>query len=205
MTDNDVVSIFKVYTEIISSMVIQLETQDGQFPIEILNEVRAVFTHFARCALCGSSNDKEYNDNIKKAEGHIKRAVLDCFKYMCLSYDDKYKAFEERYKNVDLIVIDNGEFYPNLIHKRKLAVDQFYYAKSTEVKHQSLDNTLDAFQDAYNLYVEVDDYIESHYDRLHMAKKRYLKQNAITVSGWLIGAVSLIIGIVSWLGCFNNT
>lgn len=196
VTGEDFIDIFKIYSEIIAPMIIQLEAEEEAFPIEILNEIRAVFTHLSRSVLSGDINSKEYQDNIKGTERHIKRAVLDCFKYMCMSYDDKYKAFEERYKNVDLMVIDNGKFLPELSKKRETTVDLFYYAKTLEVKHFELDVVLDAFQNAYNSYIDVDKFIKEHYDSLHIAESRFLKNNVFAISGWALSAIGVILAVI---------
>ena len=87
--DSRLSAIYETYLSVISPFIIQLEALDGEFPVEILNEIRSIFTHLARC----NSTEKEqiYEENIIKAERHVKRAVLDCFKYLCVAYNiDRY-------------------------------------------------------------------------------------------------------------------
>ena len=92
--------IYKNYIEVICPYIIQYELLDNSFPIEIINEIRAVFTHLSKYYLSDDVLTKE--KNVTKAESHIKRTILDCYKYICTAYEDKYKAFEEKYKHVDL-------------------------------------------------------------------------------------------------------
>ena len=47
--DTRLAVIYETYLSIISPFIIQLETLDGEFPVEILNEIRSIFTHLARC------------------------------------------------------------------------------------------------------------------------------------------------------------
>ena len=49
--EKEIDSIYDGYLKYIAPFVAQLEVLDGEFPIEILNEVRAIFTHFARCRM----------------------------------------------------------------------------------------------------------------------------------------------------------
>ena len=73
--------IYKQYHNSIKVFIGQLEVLQNKFPVEILNEVRAVFSHIAKVYVC---NDKKIAEvNICKAKNHIKRAQLDSFKYMC--------------------------------------------------------------------------------------------------------------------------
>lgn len=67
-------SIYSSYLNVISPYIIQLEILDGEFPVEILNEIRSIFTHISRCY--NTSDEKVIQSNIEKAERHVKRAVL---------------------------------------------------------------------------------------------------------------------------------
>ena len=112
--DSRLSAIYETYLSVISPFIIQLEALDGEFPVEILNEIRSIFTHLARC----NSTEKEqiYEENIIKAERHVKRAVLDCFKYLCVAYDEYFRRFTKLNRNVDLSFVDNGHFIQKLHH-----------------------------------------------------------------------------------------
>lgn len=90
-----------------------MEANDAEFPIEILNEIRAIFTHFSRI-YDESVSDEEISSEIKKAEGHLNRAILDCYKYNCVSLYDFYNQFRKEYKFADLSCIDNGDFLTHI-------------------------------------------------------------------------------------------
>ncbi len=112
--------LFDTYKNVVSPFIVQFEVMDSEFPTEILNEIRAIMTHLAKMNLTDS--DDVIEDNITKAERHIKRAVLDGFKYGCLSFDDQYTAFKTNYKDTDLSLVDNGKFIVNVSKMRKQAV-----------------------------------------------------------------------------------
>lgn len=59
-----IVDIYGTYHTTIAPFILQLETLDGAFPIEILNEVRAIFTHISRC--CVTKDIEVYEDNIER-------------------------------------------------------------------------------------------------------------------------------------------
>jgi len=79
------------YIQVISPLVLKYEVLANNFPTEVLNEIRAVFTHFAKYTLSDDPSIK--GKNLTKAEGHIKRSILDCYKYLCMTYEDVYIDF----------------------------------------------------------------------------------------------------------------
>ena len=66
--EEEITSIYGSYLKTIAPFVAELEALDGEFPIEILNEVRAIFTHFALCSLSDKIEVKK--DNVSKASRH---------------------------------------------------------------------------------------------------------------------------------------
>lgn len=87
--------IYLQYQNIIAPFIAELEVRDNEYPIEIFNEIRSVFTHLSRYKL--QKSDK----NLSAAESHSKRAILDCYKYLCISMEEKVCKFRNEYKNID--------------------------------------------------------------------------------------------------------
>jgi hypothetical protein len=137
--DERIRDIYKIYIDVICPYIVQYETLSNKFPIEILNEIRAVFTHLSKYNL--SDNDSMRGRNLSKAEGHIKRSILDCYKYICTAYEDEYSKFDKRYENTDLSFVDNGEFLPKLIEARNNAKHLFFDARKTDLTVDSDDET----------------------------------------------------------------
>lgn len=187
--NKEVVDIYSTYYKTIAPLAIQLEALDGDFPIAILNEIRAIFTHISRC--CVTNDTEVYEDNIKRAQSHIKRAVLDCFKYLCLSYDEYFKRFEELHKNVDLSSVDNGDFFPKLKEMRKSAVDLIKKAKKMDFEGESEDAVYGAYENAYNAYNAVYKLIENSQKKLATAKRKSTVRDIAAV----IGSIGTVLGI----------
>ena len=122
--------IYWQYQNIIAPFIAELEVRDNEYPIEIFNEIRSIFTHLSRFKLQKSSKD------ILAAENHLKRAILDCYKYLCISIEEKICEFRNEYKDVDLGLADNGSFLPELNRLELKAQKAFKQAKGTEVEDE---------------------------------------------------------------------
>ncbi|MDR0943867.1 MAG: hypothetical protein LBM41_04970 [Ruminococcus sp.] len=148
--DERIRAIFSVYLNTITLMMVEIECLDGTYPIEIMNEIRAIFTHIARYS--ESSDENVQQKNIVKAEGHLKRALLDCYKYSCFSFIESQIAFEQRYKNVDLSHINNGEYLIDLQKLQNDATEAFVTARKNEAKDKNAETLYTDYEKAYQLY-----------------------------------------------------
>lgn len=142
--------IYSQYHNTIKIYIGQLEVIQNKFPIEILNEIRAIFTHIAKIYVSNDINVA--NANLKKAKGHIKRAQLDAYKYMCYAFEKKYKDFRELYKNVDLSNINNGDFLLKLTQKYVMAEKKSIDARLKEATSNDSLDAYEAYEEAYNEY-----------------------------------------------------
>ena len=195
--------IYKIYIEEICPYIIHYETLSDRFPSEILNEIRAVFTHLSKYNLTDNISNKERN--LSKAEGHIKRSKLDCYKFICTAYEDEYSKFDKRYKNIDLSFTDNGEFLPKLLEARKNAKDLLLNARKTDSSIDSDDetNTVEAYEKyekAFVAYSLVYNLINDSYKKFENLKRKAVTKNIISIAigiiGLIIGIVGIIIGII---------
>jgi hypothetical protein len=201
------VEIYRTYTEVVSPLIITLEILDGEFPVEVLNEIRAVFGHLSKAYLNGRVEGVAER-NLSKAEGHMKRAILDLYKYLCLAYDDNYREFAAQHEGVDLSDVDDGNFLPALCKKRKLAQDKLKAAKSRELDRVGDDIPIEAFaffEEAYVAYADVDSFINDNYEKLErLRRKTTLRERKAAITFWIgvVGvALSAIgIGVTVWLG-----
>jgi hypothetical protein len=191
--------IYKTYIDIICPYIIQYETLSNRFPIEILNEIRAVLTHLSKYNLSDDASMKERN--LSKAEGHIKRSILDCYKYMCSAYEDEYSKFDKRYKNTDLSLVDNGEFLSKLLEARNNGKQLLLDARKTDLSVNSDDeaNTGEAYvkyEKAFVAYSSVYELINASYKKLENLKRKAAAKNLVPL---VIGIIGLIIGILGLL------
>lgn len=189
--------IFKQYTDIICPFIAQLETQDNEYPVEILNEIRAVFTHLSRYELSSVESDKL--SNLESMEGHIKRATLDCFKYLCISYDDKFKTLLSLYKDIDMSLVDNGEFLPKITDLLKKSQNTYQEAKKLEIKltKDSINLVYKKYEQAYNYYSDLISLFNDAIKKLDRLKLRAMRKKRFEHAGMLVGIIGIIATIVS--------
>lgn len=192
--DSRLSAIYETYLSVISPFIIQLEALDGEFPVEILNEIRSIFTHLARC----NSTEKEqiYEENIIKAERHVKRAVLDCFKYLCVAYDEYFRRFTKLNRNVDLSFVDNGYFIQKLNSLHNNAVHNKTEAQKKELVAENIEDVFEDYEKAFNSYAAVYNLIQDSAKSIDFVKhKAATKETLNTVFG-IVGVVSLILTII---------
>ena len=153
--------IYAEYKKTVSPLVAFLEANDAEFPVEILNEIRAIFTHFSR-TYDESVSDDEISSEIKKAEGHLKRAILDCYKYNCVSLYDFYSQFRKEYKFADLSCIDNGDFLTHITQNFAEAKKQLLEAKISERKNKDKEDLYAEYETAVLPKVNLDFFIKAN-------------------------------------------
>ncbi len=185
--------IYWQYQNIIAPFIAELEVRDNEYPIEIFNEIRSIFTHLARYKLQKSDKD------ISAAENHLKRAILDCYKYLCISMEEKVCSFRNDYKDTDLGLADNGKFLPELNKLELKAKNAFKLAKESEVKDEiDEDEKYQLFESAYDKYSEMDKYLDDSQEAILFASIHSKRSNRVTVISCVVTVVSIITAIVSF-------
>lgn len=193
-------AIYSDYLNVICPYCMQLEIMDSTYPIEVFNEIRAITTHLARINTMDQDIAKlEYN--LRAAESHVKRGILDCYKYLCVAYRDKYKEFKDLFKDVDLSVVNNGEFLPELMSFNSQISALVKKAKKAELKGDSTQDVYDAYQEAYNLSERLGLLIDSAYnycERVRLVAKRKIIRDwifgVVGIAGFIVGIIGIIIG-----------
>lgn len=218
--------IYKKYLEEIVPLLSNLEVVDSEYPVEITNEIRAIFTHLSRCFAFPTKVD--IDAQIKAAERHVKRALLDCYKYTCLSHADSIKAFRNDYHNIDLTLVDSGEFIKTLSKKTVSAQEKINNAKRADTYNVVIDDDFDIkttdklfesycksicdddlfsmYQEAYKEYSECVELINKNYDAIdYLVQKSARIDNTnrwgliVGIIGAIFGAVGIAIGIISFI------
>jgi len=142
--------IYLQYHNSIKTFVGQLEVLQNKFPVEIMNEIRATFSHIAKIYACDDIGIAKHN--VERAKSHIKRAQLDSYKYMCYAYSKYYKEFRELYKDIDLSYVNNGEFVVELSNTYATAVKKAMEAREIEAKADNGIEAYDAYEETYCEY-----------------------------------------------------
>jgi hypothetical protein len=190
--------IYRGYNETIKPLIADIEARYQKFPDSLFNEIRALNDHIARC-YTENYTDKQIETEIEKAEGHILRITFDCYKYLDVWFYDYIKKFEKKYANrIDITLINNGEFAPKF---RKIQSDALKAVKEAK-KFESTDKqkSFNSYQDAYNIYSDLEELIDSNIGKLSWAKFRKRANWTLTFVIWLVSVViSSIITIL--IGC----
>ena len=189
--------LYDKYNSVIKPLIAEIEVRFESFPTSIFNEIRAFNDHVSRCYL--KPDDSAWVDaQIRNAEGHIERIILDCYKFLNVSlYDSVIKKFDKNYKNVDLSTIDNGDFI--IKHKQitKDIVIKLKEAKSKEVLEDKRES-IALYEEVHNKYTELENLIENNCRNLFWAKGKFCLNKIRNVILFIVSAI--ISGIVStWL------
>ena len=187
--------LFIQYNQVIKPLIAEIEARSETMPQPLFNEIRAFTDHIARCYF-PDITEKKLDEELQKASRHIVRITLDCFKCINILLFKKVEEFERQTRNVNLKVLDNGEFYPKYNRLKRNAAEIVKQAKLAESK-DSLE-ALKLYDAAYNKYVELEDLIKDSAEnvkwaRVHFTVKRLLKIVAWVVSVIVSGLLSLLI------------
>ena len=126
-----IIALYDDYNTIIKPLIAEVEARTEQFPLPLFNEIRALHDHIARCYFKDITPEQR-NIEIHKAERHVLRIILDCYKCLNLSIHDSVLLFEKQTRHVDLTVLQNGTFYPKYKSLRSDAVSAVRKAKILE-------------------------------------------------------------------------
>ena len=185
--------IYEQYETVIAYFIAELEVRDTEYPIEVFNEIRSIFTHLSRYKLY----DRE--EDLVSAERHVKRATLDCFKYMCVSFAEEIKDFREAYRKVDLKIADNGRFLPRLDEMEKEARNAYIDAKVKEVQGDLLEDELYAlFEEAYNRYHALSDFLSDSSEAILFASSHSKRSNVVNIVSICVTVVSIVLAIIGF-------
>ncbi len=186
--------IYAEYKKTVSPLVAFLEANDAEYPVEILNEIRAIFTHFSR-AYDESASEEEISSEIKKAEGHLKRAILDCYKYNCVSLYDFYNQFRKEYKFADLSCIDNGDFLTHITKNFAEAKERLLDAKISERKNKDKEDLYAEYETAFGLFLKNFNLINSKIGIIHRVSKKARWSRFWGTFGFWISLALAVFGI----------
>lgn len=185
--------LYEHYNEIFKPLLAEVETRYESQPIVIFNEIRSFNDHIARCFLEGR-DDKYIAEELRKARGHIKRAIYDCFKFLNVSYHKAILRFEKEIKNIDMTLIgEDAKFYRKYKKLKYKVITTIKEAKINEAR--ASETAFDKYQETYNLYVKLDNLIEKNIMYIKRLKTKFTLSRLYKFFFWLLSAV--IAGIIS--------
>lgn len=187
-----IIALYQDYNTVIKPLIAEVEARTEQFPLPLFNEIRALHDHISRCYSDNVSSEQS-DSEIHKAERHVARIMLDCYKCLNLSLHDEVLLFEKQTKHIDLTVLQDGTFYPRYKTLRMKAIQTVRKAKSLE--SQNSNAALDAYQQSYNVYSELETMIDSVTPDLHWARLRFSVRRLLQVALWILSAIAS--GVIS--------
>lgn len=182
-----ITALYQEYNTVIKPLIAEVEARTEQFPLPLFNEIRALHDHIARC-YSDNISSQQIDSEMHKAERHVIRIMLDCYKCLNLSLHDAVLLFERQTKHIDLTVLQNGTFYTKYKSLRTKAIQTVRKAKSLE----ALDSyaALDTFQEAFNVYCDLENIIDEVTPDLHWARVRFSVRRVLQVLLWILSAVA---------------
>ena len=193
MEDNKrIIALYQDYNLVIKPLIAEVEARTEQFPLPLFNEIRALHDHIARC-YSDTITEVQIESEIHKAERHVTRIMLDCYKCLNLSLHDEVLLFEKQTKHIDLTVLQNGTFYPKYRTLYMNAIQTVRKAKTLE--SQDTNAALDTYQQSYNIYCDLEGMIDAVTPDLHWARIRFSVRRVLQIVLWVLSAVAS--GVVS--------
>ncbi len=198
--------LYTTYRETIKPLLATYEVREEEFPSPVYNEIRAFNDHIAKCYM-NDISPENISEEIKMSKRHIKRIVYDLFKFLIYSIDKSIVLFEKQTKNIDITIINNGDFFHKYKCLRKKSTLATKLAKSTEARSEVSDRVNELafikFEEAYNTYSELEDWIDEHISEIVSVRRRFrVKRYSWIIPLVLSAIVSAIIGGVfscDWL------
>lgn len=194
-------AVFRMYLEDINPFIVRFEVSKGLFPIEVQNEIRAIYGHLVRAAM--SENSEDVLKNIEKMEAHSKRALLDCFKYTSIICSDNYDSFMNRYENIDLTYLENGHFLTDIVSRCEKARQSLRKAKIAETTNISEEELFVLYQDAYIQFEMLNEKLQQAEESAaflqHKASKKDIMSNLslwVGIGGFIVGIAGIVINFI---------
>lgn len=167
--------------------------KDGKVPDNLLNEIRALNDHIARCYRDGV-DDNYIDDELKKAEGHLRRLLYDCFKQLNIYISDNIKRRERWSYSNRWLYRDGGNFWRQYIEWKQKAQDDVIEAK----KKESIDSdaALKLFESGYRNYRNIEELFKDNRKFLFMSSIFGIFSKAFQGVWWLVVTILLSVAAV---------
>ncbi len=183
---------YSQYCGVIKPLIAEIESLSESIPLPLFNEIRAFNDHVARCYY-NNPPQSYINEQVDKAQRHITRITLDCFKCLNVLLYSRIETFDNQTRNIDLTVIDNGLFFQECTRLRQNGAKKVMAAKKQE--SIDIDHALTLFQEAYNIYSEYVNLIVEKTETIKWARCRFFRRKWLTATLWILSV--LISAIVS--------
>ena len=172
----------------------------GSYPENCLNEIRAMLDHVSRCYRIEGEGNKTQeeknavcNEELSKAEGHLRRLMYDCFKQLnILLYDAIHQREQQTYSS-RWLYIDGGTFWAKYTDGLQMAIEHVVEAKKNESYEP--DKAMECYDKAYNAYCSVEQLLIRNRKNLAWSKcVRYFE----FLNNWVVWIiVTVVLSVIS--------
>ena len=196
----EICKLFSEYNNKLKPLIATVESLKQEFPGQILNEIRAFNDHIARCFLFGTT-EEDCVKELRKAKGHVSRAILDCYKIILLYYFDFIKDFRQQYDSVNLTLVNDGKFLPELTRLNEEALKCSRIARYSEAdSFPEKENSYIGYKKAVLAYDAVNNHILEHSQGLANAQQHATDQSAKKSTSenkrsWKFAFIGAILGV----------
>lgn len=168
--------------------------RDSKVPDNLLNEIRAMNDHIARCYRDGA-DDNYIDRELGKAEGHLRRLLYDCFKQLNIYISDNLGRREKMSFSNRWLYRDGGNFWHQYTKWKQQAQDDVIEAK----KQESIDSdeALRYFESGYQNYRNIEELFKANRRFLFFSALFSILNKAFSGLWWLI--VTIAISIIAVL------
>lgn len=166
--------------------------KDRMVPDNILNEIRALNDHIARCYR-DNVDDDYIKGELGKAEGHLRRLLYDCFKQLNIYISDNIKRWERWTYSSRWLYREGGNFWKHYTKWRRNAQKDVIEAKKLESVDP--DQALKRFESAYRNYRNIEELFKNNRRFLVGSAFSGILSKAFSGFGWLI--VTMLLSVVA--------
>lgn len=199
-TEQKIEELYNTYNSVIKPLVAEVEVRKAEFPIELLNELRAYLDHIARCYMENVTEEQEA-EQLKKAESHVIRISMDAYKHLIVCLYDNLAAFQKKTRKIDLTTVNNGYFSRDYERMYKEAKAKLKTAKMQESQFIPYEQKIKYYEEAYNAYCSLMELIENNMTAVNWAA---VKRKVVTFGSVIFNLVVWIVGIVIGAILTNN-
>lgn len=190
------------YREQAKPLMDDINARLGVYPENCLNEIRAMLDHVSRCYRADDNSDlseeeknKVADEELAKAESHLRRLMYDCFKQLNILLYDAIHEQEKKTYSSHWLYIDGGKFWSDYTNGLQKAIESVVDAKKNESYEPDL--AMECYDSAYNSYCAVEQILIRHKkDLLYSRCLKYIE----AVNNWATWIVlTVVLSIISSL------
>ena len=188
------------YREQAKPLMDDINARHGDYPENCLNEIRAMLDHVSRCYraddnpdLSETEKNNVADEELSKAESHLRRLMYDCFKQLNIFLYDAINEREKKVYSSHWLYIDGGRFWADYTNGLEKAIKSVVEAKKNESFDP--DKAMECYDTAYNAYCAVEQLLIRNRKSLWWSGILKLFEAVNSWVKWIV--VTLVLSVIS--------